>query len=62
MRSYKMNIENAKYVTDFNGDNCSVNATIDGVTMSAPIDPANRHYAEILRQVEAGTLTIADAD
>jgi hypothetical protein len=30
--------------------------------MSVPLDPANRHYAEILKQVEAGTLTIADAD
>ena len=57
-----MNIENAKYVTDFNGDNCSVNATIDGVTMLVPMDSANLHYAEILRQVEAGELTIADAD
>ena len=27
-----------------------------------PLDPANRHYAEILRQVEAGTLTIEEAD
>ena len=57
-----MNIENAKYVVDFNGDNCSVNATIDGISMLVPINPANRHYAEIMRQVEAGTLTIADAD
>jgi hypothetical protein len=30
--------------------------------MSVPLDPANRHYAEILRQLEAGTLTIQDAD
>ena len=35
---------------------------IDGITMSVPLDPANRHYAEILRQVESGELTIADAD
>ena len=27
-----------------------------------PLDPANRHYAEIMRQVEAGELTIQDAD
>jgi hypothetical protein len=57
-----MNIENAKYVADFNGNNCSVNATIDGVTVSVPLDPANRHYAEIMRQVAAGELTIEDAD
>ena len=40
----------------------SIQATIDGQEMSVPLDPANRHYAEILKQVEAGTLTIADAD
>ena len=27
-----------------------------------PLDPANRHYAEIMRQVEAGELTIQDAE
>ena len=37
-------------------------ATIDGVEMSVPIDPENRHYAEIKKQVDAGTLTIEDAD
>ncbi len=40
----------------------AVIAIIDGVEMSVPLDPANRHYAEIMRQVEAGELTIADAD
>jgi len=58
----EMNITSAQYAQDFDGNNVSVNATIDGVTMSVPLDPANRHYAEILRQVEAGELTIADAD
>jgi hypothetical protein len=56
-----MNIENAQYSAD-NGENVSVNATINGITVSVPLDPANRHYAEILRQVEAGELAIADAD
>jgi len=37
-------------------------ATIDGIQMSVPLDPANRHYAEILRQVEAGTLVIQEAE
>ena len=36
--------------------------TIDGVELIVPNDPDNRHYAEIMRQVEAGTLTIADAE
>ena len=35
---------------------------IDGVEMTVPTDPANRHYAEILRQVADGTLTIEEAD
>jgi len=57
----EMNIESAQYVT-FEGTNTGITAIIDGVTMSVPLDPANRHYAEILRQVAAGTLTIEDAD
>ena len=39
-----------------------IKATIGGQEMFVPLDPANRHYAEILKQVEAGTLTIADAE
>jgi hypothetical protein len=31
-------------------------------TQLVPIDPANRHYAEISKQVAAGTLTIQDAE
>ena len=37
-------------------------ATIDGIKMSVPKDTGNIHYAEAMRQVAAGTLTIADAD
>ena len=44
------------------GELVSIKATIDGVEMFVPLDPANRHYAEIMRQVEAGELTIADAE
>ena len=57
-----MNITSAQYMEDMSGNNSAIKATIDGVTVSVPIDPANRHYAEIMRQVEAGELTIADAD
>ena len=56
-----MNIESAQYMI-YQGNNTGITAVIDGIQMSVPLDPANRHYAEILRQVEAGTLTIADAD
>ena len=57
-----MNIENAQYQNDDEGNQCGVKATIDGVEMSVPLAPNNRHYAEILKQVADGTLTIADAD
>ena len=59
----EMNITLAKYIADVTtNENTAIKATIDGVTMSVPLDPANRHYAEIQRQVAAGDLTIADAD
>ena len=57
-----MNIASAQYDADMDGNNSSVKATIDGQELSVPLDPANRHYAEIMRQVEAGELTIAEAD
>ena len=54
----KMIITNARHSED--GE--SVLATVDGVHMAVPKDADNRHYAEIMRQVDAGTLTVADAD
>ena len=57
----EMSITSAQYIAEQN-TNGSIYVTIDGVEMSVPLDESNRHYAEILRQVEAGTLTIADAD
>ena len=56
-----MEITLARYVSA-DDENVSVIATIDGTEYMVPLDPANRHYAEILRQVEAGTLTIQEAD
>ena len=57
-----MNITAAQYNTHTDGTNFSIQATIDGQEMSVPLDPANRHYAEILKQVAAGTLTIQEAN
>jgi len=57
-----MNITLAQYYNDISGSQTGIEATIDGIEMSVPLDPANRHYAEIMRQVEAGELTIADAE
>ena len=56
-----MNITAAQYITYKDGST-SIKATIDGQEMSIPLDPANRHYAQIMRQVEAGDLVIEDAD
>ena len=44
------------------GELVNIKVTIDGTEMYVPLDPANTHYAEIMRQVAAGELTIADAD
>ena len=54
-----MKIDSAQYV---DSENAIIKAIINGETMFVPLDPANRHYAEILRQVQEGTLTIQDAD
>jgi hypothetical protein len=56
-----LSITAAQYVLGFSGTNAGIQAKIDGQEMSVPLDPANRHYAEILRQVEAGTLVIQEA-
>ena len=59
----QMNITSAQYVVDLSTqENSAIMATIDGQSLGVPLDPANRHYAEIMRQVEAGELTIQDAD
>ena len=59
----QMNITSAQYMTDpMSGTTACIKATIDNQELSVPLDPANRHYAEIMRQVEAGTLTILEAE
>jgi len=56
-----MNITDAQYHA-IEGVNTSIKATIDGIEYSVPCVLENTHYAEIMRQVDAGELTIADAD
>ena len=58
----EMQITLAQYAKDLSGTNTSIRATIDGQEMFVPLDPANRHYAEIMRQVEAGELVIQEAE
>ena len=55
-----MNITSAQYVS-FASANCGIIAVIDGEELSVPLDPANRHYAAILKAVEEGTLVIQEA-
>ena len=59
----KMNITSAKYIKDplFDVIAC-IKATIDGEELSVPLAVGNCHYDEIMRQVEAGELTIEEAD
>lgn len=57
-----MTITAAKYITDMDGNNASIKATIDGTEMSVLLDPANRHFSAIMKAVEEGTLVIQEAD
>jgi len=57
-----INISFVQYVADIDGSNTAVRATIDGQELSVPLDPANRHYEEIMRQVEVGELVIQEAE
>ena len=63
MNTY-IKIENAQYRKALPDDSAPVEirATVNGDVVSIPIDTNNRHYAEAMRQVAAGTLTIADAE
>jgi hypothetical protein len=60
----KMNITSARYINDplTNEANVGILVTIDGQELFVPLDPANRHYSEIMRQVEAGDLVIQEAE
>ena len=58
-----MNITSAQYIDNGMSATASIKIVINGETISVPNNaPGNRHYDEIMRQVAAGDLTIADAD
>ena len=58
-----MIIRNAKYVNSIDTNKkMAISAEINGVTQFVPLDEDNTDYKEILKQVDDGTLTIADAD
>jgi hypothetical protein len=56
------NITNAQYMTDVDGSNSSIKATIDGQERYVPINTANRHYQAILEWAKIDGNTIEDAD
>jgi len=58
-----MNITQAQYTLNLEGtENSHIRITMDGKEFLVPLDPANSDYAEIMRQVEAGELTIQEAE
>jgi len=58
-----MIITNAKYHKDITtGIISCIHCEINGQKSGVPLDEANSDYAEIKRQIDAGELTIEDAD
>ena len=60
-----MNIKTAQYFKDITDKVSSIQVTLvdePNLSVSVPLDPANTDYAEILKKVKEGTLTIKDAD
>ena len=57
-----MEITSAQYVKFEDEETNTIKATVDGKLSFVPISNGNTTYAEIMRQVTAGTLTIQDAD
>ena len=54
-----MNITSA-YIEQLNGIDNQIVAEIDGLKVYIPLSEGNRHYREIMDQVEAGTLVMGD--
>ena len=66
MQSYKMidikkTYTNAQYFA-VEGENVSINVEINGLLSCVPIADDNDDYAELIRLVKNGDLTIKDAD
>lgn len=57
-----MIFENAQYIKGVNDRVVAISAVADGKNLSIPIVIGNRYYDEIKKQLDAGTLTIKDAD
>jgi hypothetical protein len=52
-----MNITSA-HIKQLDGQDLYIEATIDGQFCMVPLEGGNRHYREIMEQIEAGTLVL----
>ena len=61
-----MDIKSAKYIKDTlanDGSHSNIRVILNnGVVMAVPINTVNSDYVELMRQVDAGELTIEEAD
>ena len=61
-----MDIKSAKYIKDAlanDGSYSNIRLVLnDGVVVAVPINTENLDYVELMKQVDAGELTIEDAD
>mgnify|MGYP001489123722 CR=1 FL=1 len=58
-----MKITNAQYMKDYeNKEVVTIKCDVGSTTWYVPLEPDNTDYAEIMRQVKEGTLTIKDAE
>ena len=61
-----MDIKSAKYIKDSlanDGSHSNIRVVLNnGVVMAVPISTENSDYVKLMKQVDAGELTIEDAD
>jgi len=57
-----MSITSAQYTSMIEGTNDAIAIIVDGRRICVPLDPDNTDYAEILKLVKEGKLTIKDAE
>ena len=57
-----MDITSAQYVRDIDGNTTILKVVVSGREWHAPMKVGNRYYDEVMRQVDAGELTIEEAE
>ena len=55
----KINITSAEYINDSLGQRTCIKIVLNEEEIIVPLVEGNRHYDEIMKQVEAGELTIS---